>query len=278
MMDIIDNKYEYIKDIEKGSWGEVKMYYDKNRLRFCACKYIENNSIYNHEINILKMVNHKNIINMHDYYKDDNYKVIIMEYIIGNDLFNILIEKSNKLNINERTNIITQLFEGVNYLHKIGIAHMDIKIENILYDSLKKKVKIIDFGLSLIYKEKDKTMLYMRNYDSINWHYPPELYIDKYRYIQPEKIDIWSLGVCIYNIIYESNPFEKANDECKLYLKYKDKGIFVNKLNRYEEDEEENFDNFIKYILEIDLSKRKKIKNIQIEFLLYKLNNYMKLI
>ena len=277
-MDIIDNKYEYIKDIEKGSWGEVKMYYDKNRLRFCACKYIKNNSIYNHEINILKMVNHKNIINMHDYYKDDKYKVIIMEYIIGNDLYNILIENSNKLNINERENIITQLLEGVNYLHKIGIAHRDIKIENILYDKLKKKVKIIDFGLSLIYKEKNKTMLYKRTYDSINWHYPPELYLEKYKYIRPEKIDVWSLGVCIYNIIYESNPFETANEECKLYLKYKNEGLFVNKLNRYEKDVEESFDNFIKCILKIDLSKRKKIKNIQIEFLLYKLNEYMKLI
>lgn len=278
-MDLIDNKYEYIKDIEKGSWGEVKMYYDKKKLRFCACKYIKNNSIYNHEINILKMVNHKNIINMHDYYKDDNYKVIIMEYIIGNDLFNVLIENScNRLNINEKENIISQIIEGVKYLHNIGIAHMDIKIENILYDNINEKVKIIDFGLSLIYKEKNKTMLYQKCNDSINWHYPPELYLDKYNYIRPEKIDIWSLGVCIYNIIYECNPFEEANEKCKLYLKYKNEGIFRNKLNRYDKKIEDVYDNFLKYILEIDFVKRKKIKNIQLEFLLYRLFAYMKLI
>ena len=76
---------------------------------------------------------------------------MIMEYAEGGELFNYIIEKGN-LSEKESRNIFQQIIDAIYYLHQIGICHRDLKPENILFDSKdKKRIKIIDFGLSNLY-------------------------------------------------------------------------------------------------------------------------------
>ena len=74
-----------------------------------------------------------------------------MEYAEGGELFNYIIAKGS-LSEDESRNIFQQIIDAVYYLHQIGICHRDLKPENILFDSKeKKRIKIIDFGLSNLY-------------------------------------------------------------------------------------------------------------------------------
>ena len=81
-----------------------------------------------------------------------------MEYIEGLDLYEF-IKKNNSVGINGRNNkeglsriLFQQLINAIEYIHRIGIAHRDIKPENILVNEKTNQIKIVDFGLSNMYK------------------------------------------------------------------------------------------------------------------------------
>ena len=83
--------------------------------------------------------------------ENSDYKYLIMEYCPGGELFEHIV-KNKKLNEEKTAKIYLQLLSGVEYLHQNGIVHRDLKPENILLD-LNNNIKIIDFGLSNLYKE-----------------------------------------------------------------------------------------------------------------------------
>ncbi len=74
-----------------------------------------------------------------------------MEYASGGELFNYIVHK-NRLSEQEACEFYMQIIDGIEYLHKKGIAHRDLKPENILLDS-QKRIKIVDFGLSMQYNQ-----------------------------------------------------------------------------------------------------------------------------
>jgi len=275
MLKEINKKYRYIRDIEKGAWGQVKLYYNVFKKQTCVCKYIEDEYIYKQEVRMLNMIKHPSIIEMYEDIKIDTYNIIVMEYINAKDLFYILSDDKKYIKLQEKEMMIEQIISGIEYLHKKGIAHMDIKIENILYNTLSKKIKIIDFGISLIYKDKTKSYLYGVDKNNINWYYPPECYLQRTLYIRPEKIDIWCLGLLIYNIIYQVNVWDESNYQCKYYVNYIKTGIFMRKLKRQRKAIENDIDEFIREILEINPRKRKSIYYVKLSFNVYKIKKMM---
>ena len=160
-----NKKYEYISTIGNGSFGKVRLYRDRKiqSMKY-AIKTIKKN-IYNiysitnalKEIEILRSLDHPNIVKYFETYEEDLYLHIIMEYIPGDNLFK-LISNKQKINFTEKdiNEIILYLMKAILFLHNNGIIHRDIKPENILF-SIKgeySSLKLIDFGLSTNFNSK----------------------------------------------------------------------------------------------------------------------------
>ena len=138
-----------------------------------------------------------------------------MEYAEGGELFNHIINKGH-LNENEARNIFQQIIDTIDYIHQIGICHRDLKPENILFDSNeKKRIKIIDFGLSNLYGLGDSPNTLETPCGSPGYA-PPEMILGvKYKGIMT---DIWSSGIILYAMLCGCLPFDDYSEE-KLYSK-----------------------------------------------------------
>lgn len=94
-----------------------------------------------------------------------------------------------------------RVLQGLNFLHQNGIIHRDLKPENILI-SKDFKPKITDFGTST---QKHFNQKMLKTFCGTYEYMAPEIFM---RTHQTEKVDIWSLGVLIFEVIHQDNPFE----------------------------------------------------------------------
>ena len=151
------------------------------------------------EIQVLRELEHPNIIKIFEYYIDNKYHYIITELLTGGDLYEAIL-KFQKFNEKKAAYIIKQILSALNYLHSKGIVHRDIKPENILVqnDNNKKNknyldeihIKLIDFGASNFFKENEILTLKVGS----PYYIAPEVLNKNYN----EKCDIWSAGVMLY--------------------------------------------------------------------------------
>lgn len=102
------------------------------------------------EIKIHKRIKHPNVAQLYEIVETGDKIYLIMEYCSGGELFDYIVSKQ-RLKEREACRIYQELLSGIEYLNKNLICHRDIKPENLLLD-YDKTVKIIDFGLSNVYK------------------------------------------------------------------------------------------------------------------------------
>jgi serine/threonine protein kinase len=126
-----------------------------------------------------------------------------MEYCGGGDLFEYIL-KNKKLSEYEACKIFSQIISGLEYIHKKGIAHRDMKPENILLDYYK-NVKIVDFGLSNLYKSGE---MLKTSCGSLCYAAPEMILGARY---DGCRADIWSCGVILYTMVCGYFPFDGAN-------------------------------------------------------------------
>ena len=162
------------------------------------------------EINIQKKLKDKNITEYYDYCDLKSYGCIIMEFAKFGDLeyFQKKLIKKDSLSETLLVFITKQILDGLLYIHQSKIIHMDIKQQNILIDE-NFNIKITDFSVSFSYekyKENDKinlplagTSLYMS---------PEVLLKSQIDYEDCSKIDLFSLGIVLFNLAFEKFPYE----------------------------------------------------------------------
>ena len=224
------NKYLIIKEIGKGAYAHVKLVLDKINKNKYAMKVYEREKLNDSTkrkcvyrgIEIMKNIDHKNIVKLHEVIQTQKQILIIMEYINGismREYYNKNI-KHQKLNPQKELiikNFFIQIFSAMSYIHKNHMAHRDIKLENILIDK-NQQIKRIDFGFGM-YNPEDKLQGFFCGTPN---YMPPEIIVKKH-YIG-QKADLWSLGVLLYKMLCADFPFF-GNNEKELY-KMSRKGKF----------------------------------------------------
>ena len=166
------------------------------------------------EISHLNALRHENIISLFDFFYDARKVYIITEYANGGDLYHSLCAK-RKFNENEAANIIKQAAFAIKVCHEKDIVHRDIKPENFVFGA-GNKLKLIDFGWSAPCKksENDRRTSLCGTLDYL----APEIVMGK-SYHHP--IDIWCLGVLLFELLSGSPPFEDQDVQItKLNIKY----------------------------------------------------------
>lgn len=163
------------------------------------------------ELQILSSADNPNIINIFEIFITPNYVDIIMEYCAGGSLrkvFNSMLKRCQSFSEYQASQIIRQVLCAVNYAHKNGIVHRDIKMENIMFiddNSENLNLKLIDFGLSI---NLNKVGTKMNDRVGTLLYVSPEVLEGNYN----EKCDIWSCGVMLYAMILGIFPFDLRNE------------------------------------------------------------------
>jgi len=162
----------------------------------------------NREIFAGKMLNHDSIIQYVDTFETASSVYMVLEYFDGRDLFAIMEERLYKP-VTEQTanNIFKQLISAVSYCHGLGLAHRDIKLENIMMNS-SENIKLIDFGLCDFVTDNNNRKRYCQDSVGSPAYIAPEILSGKP--YDGQVADIWSCGVVLYALLFGRFPYSPA--------------------------------------------------------------------
>jgi len=213
----IDDNYEVNEVIGRGAFSVVKKAKQKRTGTEYAIKFIETKHVdkqdlmlLGREIDIMKKVDHPNVLKLEEVYETDEIIALVMELVNGGELFYKIVEKGN-YSEKEAAKIVRQMIKGVEYLHGKGIAHRDLKPENLLCasdtrDEFKPfRVVIADFGLSKAFDSGQALETSCGTPDYV----APEVITAEGSY--DKSVDMWSCGVITYVLLCGFSPFLSSN-------------------------------------------------------------------
>ena len=251
-------KYKIISKLGDGSYGVVYLAVNiitKQNMAMKKIKKVKENEIddmeIKNEINILKKLDHPNIVKIIEFYSAPKAYYIITDFCSCGELYNQI---KNQYSENQLAVLFYQVLSGLYYLHSNNIVHRDLKLENILISEIEKDkvtnekyfwVKIIDFGTAKIF-EKNKSE---KAVVGSSYYIAPEVLHKHYN----EKCDTWSVGVILYMLIVGRAPFDGKTDE--EIIENIEKGQFNSKHKKLLNSSEEVQD-LVKKLLEVNVKKR----------------------
>lgn len=212
--------YTILEEMGAGAYGQVKLArYGRKRQRI-VLKYVTKSRILVdtwtrdrklgtvpleiHVLNHLKSHQHRNLVDMLDFFEDDqNYYIVMSAHVPGMDLFDY-IELNTSMSEWECKCISLQVAKALEHLHSLDIVHRDIKDENVVLDR-NGWVKLIDFG----------SANYCKNGPFDTFHgtldYASPEALDGKPYMGKEQ-DVWACGILFYTLIYKENPFYNIDE------------------------------------------------------------------
>ena len=215
----INDRYEIIKSIGEGGMANVYLAYDTILDRNVAIKVLRGDLAndekfvrrFQREALSASSLSHPNIVAMYDVGEDDGLYYIVMEYVEGKTLKQLL-KKRGSLTLSEAIDIMLQLTDGMAHAHDSYIVHRDLKPQNIMIQD-DGQIKITDFGIAMAL---NSTQLTQTNSVMGSVHYlPPEQAAGKGATI---KSDIYSMGIIFYELLTGELPF-KGDSAVEIALK-----------------------------------------------------------
>ncbi|CAL3973754.1 unnamed protein product [Diplocarpon coronariae] len=244
----------------EGEFGKVKMGWKQEGGVQVAVKLIRRDSVGTNptrlakiyrEIAILREISHPNIVRLHEMVETEKQIGIILEYASGGELFDYILNH-RYLKDNAARRLFAQLVSGVGYLHKKGIVHRDLKLENLLLDR-NRNIIVTDFGFANTFNPDDELGDEIE-YNLASRDYVKRMELDKVLpgghrrgdlmqtscgspcYAAPElvvsdslytgrKVDVWSCGVILYAMLagylpFDDDPANPEGDNINLLYKY----------------------------------------------------------
>jgi serine/threonine protein kinase/Flp pilus assembly protein TadD len=209
--------YEIVSQIGEGGMGEVYLAKDTRLNRNVALKILPQNltadqsrlARFKQEAQAASALNHPNIITIYEIREYDGTHLIATEFVEGETLREKVSRENSELN--EILDIAVQVASALSVAHSAGVVHRDIKPENIMCrpDGI---VKLLDFGLAKLARSDEAKPLDVSTQKLTN----PGMVIGTVNYMSPEqargaqvdrRTDIWSLGVCLYEMLARELPF-----------------------------------------------------------------------
>ncbi len=216
----INDRYQIIKTLGEGGMANVYLAHDTILDRNVAVKVLRGDLAndekfvrrFQREALSASSLSHPNIVEMYDVGEDDGQYYIVMEYVDGKTLKQVL-KSRGKLSITEVIDIMLQLTDGMAHAHDAYIIHRDIKPQNIMILS-NGMIKITDFGVAA---SLNSTQLTQTNSVMGTVHYlPPEQAQGKGSTI---KSDIYSMGIMMYELLTGLVPY-KGDNAVEIALKH----------------------------------------------------------
>ncbi len=216
----INDRYEIIRAIGEGGMANVYLGYDTILDRNVAIKILRGDLSnddkfvrrFQREALSASSLAHPNIVEMYDVGEDNGLYYIIMEYIDGKTLKQLL-KKRGSLTLSEAIDIMLQLTDGMAHAHSSYIIHRDLKPQNVMIKD-DGQIKITDFGIAMAL---NSTQLTQTNSVMGSVHYlPPEQASGKGC---TTKSDIYSMGIIFYELLSGSLPF-KGDNAVEIALKH----------------------------------------------------------
>ena len=208
----ISDRYEIIRSIGEGGMANVYLAHDIILDRDVAIKVLRGDLAndekfvrrFQREALAASSLSHPNIVEMYDVGEDNGNYYIVMEYVDGKTLKQV-IKKRGSLTLSEAIDIMLQLTDGISHAHDSYIIHRDLKPQNILIKD-DGTIKITDFGIAMA---MNSTQLTQTNSVMGSVHYlPPEQASGKGSTIRS---DIYSMGILFYEILTGKLPFKGEN-------------------------------------------------------------------
>ncbi|CDO93613.1 unnamed protein product [Kluyveromyces dobzhanskii CBS 2104] len=213
----------------EGEFGKVKLGWSKSKSdesKNVAIKLIRRDTIPKssekevkiyREINALKHLTHPNIVTLEEVLQNSKYIGIVLHYASGGEFYKY-IQKKRRLKEPAACRLFAQLISGVHYMHHKGLAHRDLKLENLLLDEHENLI-ITDFGFVNEFSSKSDLM---KTSCGSPCYAAPELVVTTTAY-QARKADVWSCGVILYAMLAGYLPWDDdpdnpdGDDIAKLY-------------------------------------------------------------
>jgi tousled-like kinase len=230
----LHDRYVLDRLLGKGGFSEVWKAYDLDELREVAVKihqldprwteskkenYIKHVT---REYEIHRQVRHPRIVSFYDVFEiDEDSFATVLEVCSGKDLDSLL--KSKRILPEKQARaILLQILSGMRYLSqpdetRQGIIHYDLKPGNILFDEFG-DAKITDFGLSKIVDSPDPavSMELTSQGAGTYWYLPPECFVMDENVRISNKVDVWSIGVIFYQMLFGRRPFGEGKSQDKI--------------------------------------------------------------
>jgi serine/threonine protein kinase len=208
---VINDRYEIKSEIGRGGMGVVYRAHDLSLQRDVALKFLPHElssspddlQAFLNEARSAARLNHNNIVTIHNIEKFDKEHFIVMEFIDGIDIHNLL-ETMEKLPFKSIELICRQVCDALDYAHKRKVFHRDIKSANLLWTN-DKIVKITDFGLAKI---AEGALAASTRVQGSPAYMSPEQILGKN---VDHRTDLYSLGVALYEMTCGSVPFAKGD-------------------------------------------------------------------
>ncbi|XP_073915650.1 sperm motility kinase 2B-like [Castor canadensis] len=204
--DVLTSRYQVTRNIGRGSFGLVKLAFHRDTGTDVAVKVLKKgtfNASIKSEVSILKTLQHPNIARLIEVKETVERVYLILEYASRGTLLRY-VRKSHHLQETQAREFFRQICWGLAYCHQQGVAHLDIKPNNILLDSTY-TIKICDFGMSTRFTVGEQLCQAGGAWS----HRAPEMFL--YCKYHGPKADAWSLGVVLYFMTVGGFPFQGRN-------------------------------------------------------------------
>ncbi|KAK9087344.1 hypothetical protein Syun_029738 [Stephania yunnanensis] len=199
-------EYQLFEEIGRGRFGTVFRCFSSVSGQFFACKSIDKHLLsdsidrecLDKEAKIMQLVSgHTNVVQIFDVFEDENYHDMVMELCESSGLFDRVSKRL--FSESEAAGVMSPLMEAIAHCHSRGVAHRDVKPDNILFDS-RNRLKLADFGSAEYFREGRS----MRGIVGTPYYVAPEVLAGRE---YNEKIDVWSCGVILYIMLAGIPPF-----------------------------------------------------------------------
>lgn len=206
----------------EGAFAQVKLATNRDSGEKCAIKIIKKKGydpkemeFLMREVDIMKSVSHPNVVNTIDIFDSPPQLHIVLEYMQGGELFDIIAE-AGSFSEQQAAQVTRDVIKGIQYLHMHDIVHRDIKPENVLCKakSWPLQVKLADFGLANFSKDGEISEQGTNMIGTPGYVAPEVVKREKYG----PAVDMWAVGVLLYIMLSGKMPFYGRDDNACLRM------------------------------------------------------------